>query len=95
MATAWLVFAMADGAATLERCVRHGHGALHPHVSQVSAELVTSAHAAGLAVNTWTVDEPDVMRRLIDDGVDGIVTNVPDVLAAVLGRSPAGPRRVT
>ena len=41
---------------------------------------------AGLAVNTWTVDEPDRIRWLADLGVDGVITNVPDVALA-------GPRR--
>ena len=37
------------------------HRALHPHHAFVTAELVDAAHAAGLAVNTWTVDDPDRM----------------------------------
>ena len=32
----------------------------------------------------WTVDDPDRMRALIALGVDGIITNVPDVLRAIL-----------
>ena len=43
----------------------------------------TSAHAAGIAVNTWTCDDPDRMRELIEWGVDGICTNVPDIALAV------------
>jgi glycerophosphoryl diester phosphodiesterase len=37
----------------------------------------------GLQVNVWTVDDPDRMRELIEWGVDGIVTNVPDVALRV------------
>jgi glycerophosphoryl diester phosphodiesterase len=85
--TAWLVFSVADAVETSERCARHGHGALHPHVSLVTDGLLDACRRAGLAVNTWTVDDPDVMRRLVADGVDGIVTNRPDVLVDVLGRA--------
>ena len=44
-------------------------------------------HREGLAVFAWTVDEEQDMRRLLADGVDGIMTDRPDVLAAVLGRA--------
>jgi glycerophosphoryl diester phosphodiesterase len=37
-----------------------------------------------MAVNVWTVDDPDRMEALVEMGVDGICTNVPDVLVAVL-----------
>lgn len=64
-----------------------GHHAIHPHEATVDAALVDVAHAAGLAVNVWTVDDPDRMRALADLGVDGIVTNVPDVARDALGPS--------
>ena len=74
-----------DGATALAEAVEHGHGALHPWFGWVTAELVASAHEVGVAVNTWTVDEPDEIARLAALGVDGIVTNVPDVALQVLG----------
>jgi glycerophosphoryl diester phosphodiesterase len=61
-----------------------GHQAVHPHEATVDAALVASAHDAGLAVNAWTVDRPARIRELADLGVDGIVTNVPDVARQVL-----------
>ena len=46
--------------------------------------LVTALHASGLPVHIWTVDETADMERLLDWGVDGILTDRPDRLAAVL-----------
>jgi glycerophosphoryl diester phosphodiesterase len=55
------------------------------HMS-VNEALVRAAALRGLTVFTWTADEPEDHRRLIEAGVAGIVTNVPDVLARELGR---------
>lgn len=46
--------------------------------------LVRRAHAAGLPVHVWTVDDPDEIRELLDRGVDGIFTDRTDVLKDVL-----------
>lgn len=48
------------------------------------AKMVTDAHAAGLKVIPWTVDDPATMATLIDLGVDGIITDRPDLLRDVL-----------
>jgi glycerophosphoryl diester phosphodiesterase len=61
------------------------HEARHPKHTMVDAGYMRWAHRRGYRVNTWTVDDPDEMRRLIGLGVDGIITNVPDVLRDVLG----------
>ena len=50
-----------------------------PH-ENVDADLVAKARARGMKLNTWTVDEPDEMRRLIGLGVDAIISNYPDRL---------------
>ena len=60
------------------------HEARHPEHSMVDARYMAWARQRGYRVNTWTVDDPDEMRRLIGLGVDGIITNVPDVLCSVL-----------
>jgi glycerophosphoryl diester phosphodiesterase len=46
--------------------------------------VVARAHDLGVRVVVWTVDEPQVMRRLLDAGVDAIITDRPDVLREVL-----------
>lgn len=71
---------------SLGTCERHGHVAFHPYYRAVDARLIDAAHAAGIAVNTWTVDNPDRIASLARHGVDAIVTNVPDAALRVLGR---------
>jgi glycerophosphoryl diester phosphodiesterase len=46
--------------------------------------LVDRAHALGLTVIPWTVDDADDMRAQIADGVDGIITNYPALLRTVM-----------
>jgi glycerophosphoryl diester phosphodiesterase len=46
--------------------------------------LVAMSHDIGVRVVVWTVDEPVVIRRLLDAGVDAIITDRPDVLREVL-----------
>ena len=60
------------------------HEARHPKHTMVDAHYLAWARERGYRVNTWTVDDPDEIRRLIGLGVDGIITNVPDVLRNVL-----------
>ena len=56
-----------------------GHVALHPWDGLVDESLMKAATANGLEVNVWTVDDPARMAELIDLGVHGLCTNVPDV----------------
>jgi len=54
------------------------------NAASLSAELVREAHAQGLRVLAWTVNEPAEMRRAIDLGVDGLITDYPDRARQVL-----------
>ncbi|MFJ9690207.1 glycerophosphodiester phosphodiesterase [Streptomyces bacillaris] len=55
----------------------------------VDARFVRTAHARGLQVHVWTVNEPDRMRRLLDLGVDGIMTDHIETLRTVLSERGA------
>jgi glycerophosphoryl diester phosphodiesterase len=53
-------------------------------VPVVTRRFVREAHDRGLRVDVWTIDDEPAMRRLLGFGVDGIMTDRPDVLARVL-----------
>jgi glycerophosphoryl diester phosphodiesterase len=67
-----------------ERARAIGAEAIHPEVSLVDADLVKEAHTERLAVHVFTVDDEAEMGRLLDLGVDGIFTNRPDRMRALV-----------
>jgi glycerophosphoryl diester phosphodiesterase len=85
--TAWLTSRQEfSAAATIAS--EHGHWGLHPDAAAALAateDAIAAAHDGGLKVNVWTVDDPADARHLARLGVDGIVTNVPDVILAAFG----------
>ena len=58
--------------------------ALHPFSMYVTKSLVDAAHAAGMDVNVWTVNGPKSIQRMAALGVEGIITDYPDVARGVL-----------
>jgi glycerophosphoryl diester phosphodiesterase len=76
--------------AIFERAARVSAEAINPHVSLVTAELVEQAHAAGLRVYPYTANDSAEMARLLDCGVDGIITNHPTRLHVVIDERSSG-----
>jgi glycerophosphoryl diester phosphodiesterase len=56
----------------------------------VSPRFVAAAHRAALGVQVWTVDTEADARRLLDCGVDALITDRPDMIVPLVGRRPAG-----
>lgn len=64
-------------------------------VTVVDKAFVAAAHDVGLPVHVWTINEPDEMERLLDLGVDGLMTDRPELLRDILVRRDAWPSRPT
>lgn len=68
----------------LQQAIRLGCSAWHPFHPLVTRRRIARAHAAGLRVRAWTVDQPSRARRLIRWGIDGLFTNDPARLRRTL-----------
>ena len=95
-ATNWTAgFSPADHGGSLPRTIKAAGGAVwSPYFGDVTAALITEAHALGLRVVVWTVNKREDMARMIEIGVDGIISDRPDLLRQVAGERgialPAG-----
>jgi len=74
----------AGEAALLDQTRRLGASCIAPQHEPITAAFVAQAHAAGLAVSVWTVDDPPRLQELAAYGVDAITTNRPDVALRLL-----------
>ena len=72
------------GPARLDELASHGALIWSPTQATVTQALLDEAHDAGLMVIPWTVNDPNDMRRLIDMGIDGLITDRPDILVLLL-----------
>jgi glycerophosphoryl diester phosphodiesterase len=55
-------------------------------VRSTSPRVVRAFHAAGVEVHIWTIDDAATMERLLDAGVDGIMTDRADIGMQVFAR---------
>jgi glycerophosphoryl diester phosphodiesterase len=60
-----------------------------PQFRLASRELITGVHEEGLKVFAWTVNDESEIERLLELGVDGIITDYPEKVVAVLSRHAA------
>jgi glycerophosphoryl diester phosphodiesterase len=84
--TGWLTHGQ-EVAAAARIAADHGHAWLNPDVRAArggGGVGIEAAHAAGLRVSVWTVDDLDDARALAEEGVDILITNTPDRLIAAL-----------
>lgn len=84
--TAWVTPGAFDQHQALALAADRGCAALQPRHEAVTVELVEAAHDRGMTVYAWTVDDAERVRWLAGTGVDGVITNVPDVALDALGR---------
>jgi glycerophosphoryl diester phosphodiesterase len=73
----------------LEALVNPAYEALQAPVEHQGIKLVTprflkAAHSSGVRVDVWTINDAAEMRRLLDLGVDVIMTDYPEVLESLL-----------
>lgn len=68
----------------LDHLVESGLQAVVPYDPTVDRRFIDRAHEAGLLVHTWTVNDADRMAELIDMGIDGIITDMPDIARRVV-----------
>ncbi|UPK28873.1 glycerophosphodiester phosphodiesterase [Bradyrhizobium sp. 195] len=95
-ATNWTAgFSPADHGGSLPWTIKAAGGAIwSPYFGDVTAALISEAHDLGLRVVVWTVNKREDMTRMIELGVDGMISDRPDLLRAVAGENgialPAG-----
>jgi glycerophosphoryl diester phosphodiesterase len=71
---------------SIPRMVKAAGGAVwSPYFGEVTRQSVAEAQALGLKVVVWTLNEPADIRRMIELGVDGIISDYPDRLRAMAG----------
>jgi glycerophosphoryl diester phosphodiesterase len=85
VAVAWLIH-------DRQRFLRHmpmrrfvGPAAVHPQATMITARTLRRWKAAGLTVNTWTVNDPNEARRLAALGVDALISDAPGRILSALG----------
>ncbi len=81
-------FRLSDHDGSIPRLVAAAGGKVwSPYFVDLNREALKEAHDLGLKVIPWTVNDADMMRELVAAGVDGIITDYPDVLRGVLAKA--------
>jgi glycerophosphoryl diester phosphodiesterase len=72
---------------TIKEAIENNYYAIHPLDKFTNEKFINSAHENNIKVNVWTVDSKVKMRKLIDLGIDGIITNDVEAAKEVLNRN--------
>lgn len=70
-----------------ERARELGAHMVSLELCRLDADTVERAHAAGIKVISWTVNTPEELARALELGLDGVVTDLPEIRRAVLSRA--------
>ena len=65
-------------------CKAAGFQAWHPSAASLNDENVANCHAAGIAINVWTVNDMLTLEKLRAWGCEGVITNFPGIAKAWL-----------
>jgi len=63
---------------------RIGADAIHPYYLNVSSNIIKECHRNKIKVNVWTVDDRDMIKKMIKNQVDMIITNYPETALEIL-----------
>jgi glycerophosphoryl diester phosphodiesterase len=79
-------FNPAEHQGSVPRTIKAAGGTIwSPYLRDLTPEAIAECHTLGLKVVVWTVNQPAEMARLIDLGVDGIISDRPDILRKAAG----------
>ncbi|HVB52308.1 MAG TPA: glycerophosphodiester phosphodiesterase [Acidimicrobiales bacterium] len=82
--SATFYFSLVEGSPLVPNASAFQLPATYGDIEVVTAPFIESAHEADMAVHVWTVNDPEEMARLLDLGVDGLISDRPTPLAALL-----------
>jgi glycerophosphoryl diester phosphodiesterase len=79
-------FNSVDHGGSLPRAIKAAGGAIwSPYFGDVTPALINESHSLGIPVVVWTVNKPADIARMIDMGVDGVISDHPDILRQIAG----------
>lgn len=77
--------------APAEYCRRYGAECWHPLCYDMTEDVVAELKAAGVRINAWTVNTRDEMEDMVRKGVDGVITNYPELFQEVRAKLTGQP----
>ncbi len=83
----WLAGFTPEQYGSVPKAVKAAGGTIWaPNQTYLTPELLAEAKALGLTVIPWTVNQPDMIDKLLGMGVDGIISDRPDLVKAAIAR---------